>query len=247
MASIISTAFCAEVRAAKLTLKEYSETFVLDLEGNGAARIKLLCGDGCPDTLRVPFPYDKSAVVTAVQGDQAGENIKLSGRIVDENGTLLLQITNIKRDRADLPIIVSFAIPKYFDWKKAKKKGSGLYTWKHEFLNMTSANIEKYDVDLVLPGGYTFQTVERSRPALTSKDPKAPYSFFIADQKHHVALNAEKGLKVGKEASIEVTFQSDKKSPFFLIVFGLLALGYLIFYRDLLARAKELKAAERKA
>ena len=246
LAGLLSTAFCAEAGAAKLSLKEYTETYVLDNDGNGSVTLRLLCGETCPDALKLPFAYDRAVEVTASQGDPADEGFKLSAQIVDENGSAFLLLKNMKPNRGDLPVIVSFTAFKYFDWKKSRKKGSGLYLWKHEFLNLTRANIEKYAVDLVLPAGYTFQSVERSRPALTSKDPKAPYSFLIADKKHHVTLNAEKGLKLGKEASIEVTFQSENKSPFFLIVFGLLGLGYLIFYRDLLARAKELRAAEKK-
>jgi hypothetical protein len=247
MAFIITMIIGVDAQGAKLALKEYSDTVILQKDGVGVVRTKVICAGGCPAALRLPFTYANPQNLKAVQGDPKGENKQLSVQVIEENSISFLQVSGISSLSPDLPIVVSFEVPKYFDWKKARHKGSGLYTWKHEFDNTIPAKIDKYEVDLVLPEGYTLQAVERSRPALTSKDPKAPYRFFIDDQKHHVSLSADKGLKMGKEASLEVTFKDEKKSLFFLIIFALFGAGYLFFYRDLLKRAKELRASEKKA
>jgi len=155
-------------------------------------------------------------------------NVYLNAGIANVNGIDYLQVSFDKGQGNNKHLIVTYRDPAYLLWKKAGPGEHGVYSYKSEFQNTIPFVIDEFEMEVVLPEGFTIHKITKSKPEFTKKDPAPPFLYTNAKDGSHLMIRALK-LGFGKSTSLEYTF-IQKKTSFPLLIGGLILMGLLLFF-----------------
>lgn len=205
---------------------------IIEIKKTGAAEIteEIQIEDFNNKELYLPMNYIwvelKSAVIK-----ETGES--LSGSIKTLEGIDYIYLNPGNKDISEKTIQIKFKDPAFLIWKNAGPGNFGIYTYKNEYRNSTRMFIEEYDMEVILPEGFIINSIIKSTPAFTNKDPEPPYSFKNLSNGSHIYIKT-KNLAPFKVCSIEYGFAEKKTSPFLAVASIIIMVLFLIFFRDLL-------------
>ncbi len=205
---------------------------IIEIKKTGAAEIteEIQMEDFNNKEVYLPVNYIwielKSAVIK-----ETGEAITGSVKTLEGIDYVYLNLDG--KDVSEKTIKISFKDPAFLVWKNAGPGNFGIYTYKNEYRNSTRMVIEEYEMEVILPEGFIINSIVKSTPAFTSKDPEPPYSFKNLSNGSHIYIKA-KNLSPFKVCSIEYSFV-EKKNSFLLPVASIIIMVlFMIFFRDLL-------------
>ncbi len=216
-------------------LSRYAET--VTLAGNGSARIRLRLefrGPSGPQLL-IPVRHE------SVHGLDVQGVAPTALRLVEKGGNRFLAL-DLPVAAAPAAVEVAFAVDDYF--KAGGSPGPfGNRKLGYRFVNVSFAGIEKFSAALVLPSGYVFNAVSDFSPQPESAGMVAPFTISREDGRS-VGRIAIDHIGLGDEVALSCTFRSGRRSKLLLVILALMALAYLVFFRDLLREKKDVAAAK---
>jgi hypothetical protein len=222
----------------QIKIKSIRDTIQLKKTGEAEVTEEIQMEDYEKNELYLPLNFlwvdIKSAVI-----EETGE--ALSGEMKTLEGMDYIYLNLNGKNISEKTIKINFKDPAYLIWKNAGPEEYGIYTLKTEYRNNTRIFIEVYEMEIVLPEGYLINSIVKSTPAFTSKDPEPPYSYKNLSDMSHLYIKT-KNLSPCKACMMEYTFVKKKTSyalPAGCIITMIL---FLIFFRDILKEGKKIEA-----
>ncbi len=203
----------------------------IEIKKTGAAEIteEIQIEDFNKKELCLPVNYIwveiKSAVIK-----ETGEALTCSIKTLEGTDYIYLNLDN--KDVNEKTIQINFKDPAFLIWKNAGPGDFGIYTYKNEYRNSTRMVIEEYGMEVILPEGFIINSIVKSTPAFTGKDPEPPYSFKNLSDKSHIYIKT-KNLSPFKVCSIEYSFVEKKNSFILPVASIIIMILFLVFFRDL--------------
>jgi hypothetical protein len=198
----------------------------IEMDATGAAKVKIAArlAKAEPGTLLIPTSFK------AVEGLKIDGLAGASVALTEKDGVRSFAITTPVAPSEKEPVMVSFSVPGFYDWKKEKVADFGNRGLEYRFLNTLPTRVQSYSMQLMLPPGYVVNTVEDSLPKLTSKSPSPPYQIVRSGDQYGISIKSSK-LGVGDYCMVRIRFKDGSKSTAFLMSGLLLAGVYLIAFR----------------
>jgi hypothetical protein len=217
-------------------LARYEETVTLAADGTAAIRIVLepRGAGGLPVLIPV--------------GPKTVRDLKATGiaaaalRQVERGGERYLELPLPPAAGAAKTIAVEYAADGYF--KAGGRPGPfGNRPLRYRFVNVSFAVIERFAATIVLPEGQVFNAVSRFVPEPEKEGMVAPFAIARAGGRIVGRITLAR-LGLGQEVALACTFRSARKSKLTLVFLALLALAYLVFFRDILRKRGKADAAK---
>ncbi len=217
-------------------LSRYEETVTLAADGTAAIRIVLepRGAGGLPVLLPVPS--------AALRGLRARGIAPPGLRLIARGGNRFLALDLPPTIGAAKTIEIEYAADGYF--KAGGRPGPfGNRPLQYRFVNVSFAAIDRFAAALVLPEGHVFNAVGRFVPEPEKEGMVAPFAIARAGGRivGRIALGP---LVLGDEVALACTFRAARRSKLILVILAILALAYLVFFRDLLKNGKKTAAAK---
>ena len=130
---------------------------------------------------------------------------------------------------------VTFPIQQFFDLRKEKIIDFGNYIIKKRYINTSIALIDSFSSELVLPAGFVVTSVDETIPKQTEESSISPFVVQKNDGRNSVVVRTVK-MKLGEHAFVKMQAKSGAKSPVLLIVLSLIAMLYVVAFRDLVSK-----------
>ncbi len=205
-------------------IHELNEQITFDREGNAELKVFLKSEKGYFKELLIPFNCKGE------NKEVLGENLfvakKISIQGIDYLYVSKLDSSNFK----ECTIIVK--IKKYYDFNSEEISDFRNYLLKYRFINTRFPLIKNYSLKIILPNNYNITSIDESIPKATEDSPKSPFKLGNNNGNYFVELNGE-DVKLGENLYIKFRFKENEKSMLLGILFGIIAIGYLIVFRDL--------------
>jgi len=219
-------------------LSRYAET--VNLAADGSASIRLLLefrGLEGPQLL-IPVRY------TSIRNLEAKRLVPGALRLVEKGGNRFL-VLDLPQAAAAAPAIeIEFMVADYF--KAGGSPGPfGNRNLGYRFVNVSFAGIEKFTAELVLPPGHVFNALSRFSPQPEKAGMIAPFTISRAGGRSVGRIVVDR-VGLGDEIALDCTFRSGRRSKLLLVILVVLALAYLVFFRDVLTNGKKTAAAKPK-
>lgn len=215
-AAILATMLVCPAVAAASEIRAYSLRLTVDAVGDAVATLDLtaVVSDG---ELVVPLAYTGA---TDLRVREAPTNVRVT--LATRDGREALVVTTVASS-APQSLSVEFRVPGVM----ALPLASGHRVIRHHFLNSRSVPVDRYLVTVVFPDGWRAHAVREGAP--------------------HVRLDAIAGapgarfevtnLVQGESATMRIEMVARQRSWSWFLVGLLLAVGYLISFRDLIRAA----------
>lgn len=207
-------------------LSRYDETVVLHSDGSAAVRLSLVLAGQAEPTIRIPV---RQAALLNLQARGIAPD---AVRQVENKGNYFVALDFSASGTPPAELEISFRVKNYFA-SGGPSAPFGNRELGYRFVNVTFARIEMFSAELVLPGGFVFNAVSSFSPKARKSGTAFPYAFSRKDGQDIVRIAAD-DVKLGDEIALACTFKSTKKSKLLLLALIVLAVAYLVFFRDLL-------------
>nr|MEE4267871.1 hypothetical protein [Candidatus Krumholzibacteria bacterium] len=238
-------AFGAEVPASQAlgavpdTLALLSERITIGSDGNAGVEVVAVLGKGGSGDLLLPFAFEAGQDFAILSGpvvfsrDAAG-----APRPVREVlGHRMLNLATTSLSAAGDTVVVSASVPGWFNQKEAREE-YGEFSLGHQYLNTSRFLIKKFTLELELPPGMLVHTVTKVVPGYDpKKSPEPPYQIGRSENAGWATLHQENLAPAGG-CRLDMHIRPARRGPVPLIAGVVLALLYLVFFRDVL-KAKE--------
>lgn len=129
-------------------------------------------------------------------------------------------------------VVINGKIKEYFNFKDEKVKDFGNYSLNYRFINTKFNKINEYSIKIILPSKYNITSVDESIPEASEESVESPYILGKEDNNYNVTLRG-KNLKLGENLYIKFRFKEGEKTYILGILLSVIAIGYLIIFRDL--------------
>jgi len=197
--------------------------------GEAVVAMRIAFGDGVGPLARLPFNYPYVDRAEA-RFDDGGT---LACSFVTLDGVELLELSAASLDGRTVE--VTLRDPAFLTWAKAGPGEYGVYRWRNAWLNPTPLLFEKFELEVILPPGFTLRSVEKSEPAASKKDAAPPYAISRAGGRSAVSIRA-RDLGAGGRVMLDYTFVEDRRSPLLVALMLLAAAAWLWYFRDLIPK-----------
>jgi len=219
-------------------LSRYAET--VDLAADGSAAIRLLLefrGREGPQLL-IPVRY------TSIRNLEAKRLVPGALRLVEKGGSRFLALDVPLAAAATPAVEIAFTVDDYFN-AVSSPGPFGNRSLGYRFVNVSFAGIEKFTAEIVLPAGHVFNALSRFSPQPEKAGMIAPFTIFHAGGRSVGRIVVDR-VGLGDEIALDCTFRSGRRSKLLLVILIVLALAYLVFFRDVLTNGKKIAAARPK-
>lgn len=207
-------------------LRRYDETVTLAADGSAAVRIVLEVerrGDAAI-WLPVPAPTLRSMRATGIS--------LLSPQPVKRGGRHFLELALPPAAGPGHAAEVEFTADGYF---RAGGRPGPFHTRKlaYRFVNVSFAAVGEFSAALVLPPGCVFNAIGRFVPETRGQGTAVPFAIVRRDGRlaGRITLAA---VGLGDEVALECTVRPARRSRWLLLGLAVLALAWLVFFRDVL-------------
>lgn len=203
------------------------------LARDGSARVERTVVEGQPAGARLVIPIGVETLE-----EVAAEGCAVARATIDDSGGVRqLVIERGGGCPVNAPLTVRTTAVSFYDWAGTKPAGFGNRSVGYRFVNTQAAVIVHYECELVLPKGFVVSAVEDSIPAPSEKNPVPPFQIVRDGDRNGVRLLAQ-NLAMGDEALVRFKFKRDDKSALLLGGGLLVALAYLVWFRDLVRKPR---------
>jgi len=219
----------------EIKIRYYKET--IDIKNTGAAEVttKIEMASYSDESLYLPLNYIWVEKIKAVIME-TGESLPASIKTLDGIDYLFLDTGTTSVNEKTLEI--HFRDPAYLIWKDAGPEEYEIYHYKSEFINTSRFLIEEYEMEIILPEGFVLNSIIKSNPSYSSKDPEPPYHYKNLQERSLINIK-KNNLKPVQNCMIEYNFKKKSVSYTLLITGIILIILYLLFFRDVLKEGKK--------
>ncbi len=131
-------------------------------------------------------------------------------------------------------IVIEYVLPEFMDWEVAGPGEFLAYEFGIKLDNPFTTQIDTFNLTISLPKGWNYHKIIDSNPIFRDKDPQPPYKLFNTDDGRAYANISRTDMKFKDSIGLTFLFKSTSKSIFIIIVAVILAVLYMIFFRDLI-------------
>lgn len=208
-------------------IEAYQETFRMEADGSGrvAARVELAALP--PGTWEVPLTTWRGVREIKWSGVPGGVQVQPA---LDGQAPCLRLLVG-QGAAAAFVLDLDYQVPASKGAPKPKNQPPGETGLAFRFLNGGKLPVADYDLKVLLPAGKMVHSVQEIAPKGKGGE-GAQVAYIREDGRLGFTLAAE-NLKFGDAASIKLISVDERKSPVVLIILGLVAVAYLIVFRDI--------------
>lgn len=205
-------------------IQELKEEIKFDNKGSAELKVSIKSDKAAFKELLVP--YNCKGKITEIIGNKL-----FIAKKVEIQGISYIYVT--KSDSSSFKECdIAVKIDKFFDFDSAKILNFGNYILKYRFINTRFPKINNYSLKIVLPKNFNITSVDETIPEAVEDNPKIPFKLGKMDEHYFVELTGD-NVKLGENLFIKFRFKETGKSLILALLFGVLAVGYLIIFRDL--------------
>lgn len=197
----------------------------VSLETGGGAKVAVELEAKPAGEIMVPcsLPYPRNAFVsdgsleTAVSVEDRGgaKFVKLPASLFEKTGRAL----------------VRYETENAFDTSEAAVKDFGNIEVKYSFVNGTGEKIDSFETSISLPQGMIVNAVNDYLPKLKKDDARDPFTLSKKAGRRAISLSFA-GMKFGDRAALRFSMKAEKRANGVLYIFIIIAIWYLIAFRD---------------
>ena len=209
------------------SVKSYSETFRMAPDGSGEVSARVELADLIPGTTDVPLTTWKGLQAVSWQGVPAG----IEAQPVLKGEAPCLRLVVGPGAPAGFVIEMTYAVPMPKAPAKGRNKPAGETSLGLRFLNGGRLPIGDYSLKLLLPEGRVVHSVQEKLPK--GKGGEGAQVTYIKEEKRQGLTLQAKKLAFGDTASVQLTVMDEQKSPVLIILLGLVAVLYMVVFRDI--------------
>jgi hypothetical protein len=221
--------------AGQLRLVRYAETVRLGEDGSAGIGIRfVLSGGTTGDTLLLP--YAASAWPESLRCSAPVDTLLPRKRNGHFQGLLVLKGTVAPGDT----LAIDFTLRSYAPFGIPSEADFGNYVIEYRVVHALADPIDRFVLTMILPPGFVVNNVRSTSPAQKANSPNSPYLLTMEEGRHSVVLTAAP-VEQGDAVALGLEVKRRNNSPIFIGGLVVLAVAYLIGFRDLLipSRAKE--------
>jgi len=232
----------AQIRnSSQDTLQWFEEKLELDKDGSMSLILSVIPADHY-ESLTIPFQFENGESFSVENGsytfwDGSKQSMYPVATISGKKYLPLKRELDFvsSTEATDDTIRISCKVQGYLDWETALQEHY-TYSFGATFVNTSDYYINLVQIALVSPVGYSIHEISKTVPSYNpKKSPTPPFVLDTVDERYRVVLSS-KELNTGGKAAIEISIKKKKPSKIPLIIGILLAISYLIFYRDVLKK-----------
>ena len=212
-------------------INRYSEKLMLENDGNLKLDITFNLKSDSMHTLSLPLNFNNKDV-KILNYDSTIQDIKLE----KNDGVKFIVISFKGFSDSLIDYNLKFEVKDYFNFEK-NKTDFGNYIFSYKFVNFSSLKIRKIESYIFLPEKFVFTSVLETLPKQKNNNPEDIYVFGRENSKNYIELK-NSDLSIGDGIFIKFKFKMEEKSKIFLVILVFIALGYMIFFRDLVKQKK---------
>ena len=220
------------------------ETIRMDQNGGAAVTWKFSCTHDSIREVNLPWNFSKkSGISPAFAVHHAGEGTKHGTAELLSNESVFFVHVTFDGMVSGKEWELSFSIPDFQKFEEQKPLEFGNRLLKYRFINTQLSEIANFSTEIILPDGYVITSVDETIPKLTEENPEPPTQLSTEGKNVSIILKASK-LALGEQALVKLQCKPAAKSP--ILGIGLLCIGvlYLIFFRDLIQKPKDVAVAD---
>jgi hypothetical protein len=241
---LVVVVFLIQPPISAQTLNDFLEKIFIDADGNAQVSWKFSLIKSGKDIMLLPWNFSSDKVEQSnFFISQNEKTIKLK---VDSSSKSIVEIVTsegTKFVRVDISVFndsdkieIKFNKQKFYDLKNTEVEEFGNYTLKKRFVNTTPTKLKNFSSEIIVPAGFVITSVEETIPKQASDDPVSPFALNRTKNQNSVIIKSP-GLKLGDNVFIKFRFKEDAKSPVLLIFLSIVAVLYLVYFRDVLKPA----------
>lgn len=212
-------------------INRYSEKLMLENDGNLKLDITFNLKSDSMHTLSLPLNFNNKDV-KILNYDSTIQDIKLE----KNDGVKFIVIYFKGFSDSLIDYNLKLEVKNYFDFEK-NKTDFGNYILSYKFVNFSSLKIRKIESYIFLPEKFVFTSVLETLPKQKSNNPEDIYVFSRENSRNYIKLK-NSDLGIGDGIFIKFKFKMEEKSKIFLVILVFIAVGYMIFFRDLVKQKK---------
>ncbi len=225
LAALMPLIFAAVPSYAGPGIINYRESVLLD--ANGGARIFVSLKSALTEEILIPcslpapfnaFAVDSSSETSIVIETRGGAKFMKIKPTVLKNGA---------------GIELRYESEGVFDTAEAETKDFGNIEAKYSFVNNTGEKIDSFEVSILLPPEMVVNTVNDYLPKLKKDDAGDPFVLTKKEGRRAIILKVA-NMKFGERAVLRFNMKSEKRPNAIFIIFMLIAVWYLIMFRDII-------------
>ncbi len=215
------------------SIKSYQETLRMEADGSGKVASRIALADLTPGTWEVPLTTWKGVKEVELSGVPGGVEVKPA-----LNGPApCLRVIVGQGAAAAFVLEAAYDVPAPKAAAKPKNLAAGQRRLAFRFLNGGPLPVADYGLKVLLPAGQMVHSVVEKTPKGKGGN-GAQLSFIKEDERHGLALTAAK-LQFGDAAGVQMIAAEDKKSPVLIILLGVIAVMYMVVFRDIVRPREE--------
>lgn len=226
----VITIFITNINSQTL-INRYSEKLMLGNDGNLKLDITFNLKSDSTHVVSLPLNFNNKDV-QVLNYDSSIQNVKL----VKNDGVKFIVISFKGFSDSLIDYNLKFEVKDYFNFEK-NKTDFGNYIFSYKFVNFSSLKIRKIESYIFLPEKFVFTSVLETLPKQKNNNPEDIYVFGRENSKNYIKLK-NSDLSIGDGIFIKFKFKMEEKSKIFLVILVFIALGYMIFFRDLVKQKK---------
>ncbi|MDT8899851.1 hypothetical protein [Anaeroselena agilis] len=209
------------------SIKSYQETFRMEADGAGKVSVRVEFAGLTPGTWEVPLTTWKGVREVEWRGVPSGVEVKpvLGG------ASPCLRLTVGQGAAAAFALQATYDVPAQKAPAKAKNQPPGDTRLALRFLNGGHLPIADYGLKVLLPPGMVVHSVAEKTPK--GKGGAGAQIAYIKEDDRQGLTVAAKKLSFGDAAGAQVIAVKDRKSPVVIIVLGVIAVMYMVVFRDI--------------
>lgn len=235
--------FCRNSFAQQIT--GFSEQ--ISLNGNGTAQViwKLHASGNDSSALVIPWNFSYQGNENAefsinrlidngnIKDSVVSDPLLAAPRLTQINGVPYVSV-RLNRLGKESNYQIGFTIKDFFNLERKDAGEFGDYSFKYRFINTSLPQLKDFESKIVLPPGFVIVSVDETIPKQTEDNPVSPFQLGRNGSGNSITLKPQK-FKLGEHVFVKMDIKRDEKSIATFIVFGLMGLLYLFFFRDLIA------------
>jgi hypothetical protein len=209
----------------------YKETIDINKEGNAEVTIKVEKIILYTKGILIPLKNNSTSDVKVFP-----DNI-IEWKYITTNGNKYIFIQPIKDSCSLSEIKVTYNSEKFIDFERVKLLDFGDRILEYQFQNLSGENILFFQCDIILPEDFIVNKVMETLPVQKDTTTFEQVVLKKVQNKNGLELRAKK-LKLYETTSVKFNYKVGGKSIYFLTAIFLIAVLYLIFFRNVLKPQK---------
>ena len=216
---------------AGVVIKKYSEKIFLNVDGSIKGEVEFIIKHDTSGSLMLPLNFVNG--IKFYSDDSKVKDIEIDTM----DGVRYIRINAKAAFDSSQTYKFQFLLKNYFDFEKNKSE-FGNFIFSYKYINTRPMRIDKFESFVVLPDGYVVSSILETIPKAKNNNPEFPFELGQIASKNYIKLKNSK-MEIGADCFMKFRFKAEEKSKLLLIMLVIIAIGYLVFFRELIKNKKK--------